>query len=177
MGNLFTFSSNSASPSLEENESARLLGSLYGLFRLNETEIITQTHQTQELSKTLSASLRSLQQLALLASKSSSEKLHTSCGTIFALLTETARAAATTAHPLPSNRLHSILVLNIHIVLSNALRLGCKSRDCWLHLLNACQLVCDLKHVYITSLEHSEPSNLEKSYVHCLSFDFTGFLL
>ena len=105
----------------------------------------------------------------MLASASSSEELRRYCGTVFALLNETAGIAAATGgcgRLLPSNRLHPSQALSIHVVLSNALRLGCQSHECWVHLLNACQLVRDLEHAYFTCLCDSEPSTLVKPYVH-----------
>ncbi|KAL5968223.1 Brefeldin A-inhibited guanine nucleotide-exchange protein 3 [Taenia solium] len=144
------------SSSSTEGVSKSLLQNLIGLFYFGDAEAASQSQQLRELSSTLSESLRSLQQLATLASSSTSEALRIRCGAVFALLTETSRAAAVAArdnkHALPPNRLHSAQVLGIHVVLSNALRLGCHSPDCWLHLLNACQLVRELEHAYFAAI-------------------------
>ncbi|KAL5108045.1 Brefeldin A-inhibited guanine nucleotide-exchange protein 3 [Taenia crassiceps] len=149
-------STETSSSSPTESASKSLLQNLLSLFYFGEAEAASQSQQLRELSSTLSASLRSLQQLATLASSSTSEALRTRCGAVFALLTETARAAAVAArdnkHSLPPNRLHPAQVLGIHVVLSNALRLGCHSPDCWLHLLNACQLVRELEHTYFAAV-------------------------
>lgn len=162
------YSTETSSSSSTESVSKSLLQNLIGLFYFGNAEAASQSQQLRELSSTLSESLRSLQQLATLASSSTSEVLRTHCGAVFALLTETARAAAVAVrdnkHSLPPNRLHSAQVLGIHVVLSNALRLGCHSPDCWLHLLNACQLVRELEHAYFAAVCDSK-SLVAKVYV------------
>lgn len=156
-----------ADSSAKESGSKSLLQTLLSLFYITEAQAINHSAQLRELGSTLSASLHSLQQLAGLASVSSSEALRVRCGAIFALLTETARAAlvATTGSggysALPPNRLHPAHALGIHVVLTNALRLGCHSPDCWLHLLNACQLIRDMEHVYLASMYDAETTDPE----------------
>ncbi|EUB62872.1 Brefeldin A-inhibited guanine nucleotide-exchange protein 3 [Echinococcus granulosus] len=154
-------SAETSSSSFAESASKSLLQNLFGLFYFGDVEAASQSQQLRELGSTLSESLRSLQQLAILASGSTLEALRTRCGAVFALLTETARAAAAAArvnrHCLPPNRLHSAHALGIHVVLSNALRLGCHSPDCWFHLLNVCQLVRELEHAYFASVCDSKP--------------------
>ncbi|VDN96324.1 unnamed protein product [Rodentolepis nana] len=145
-----------------------LLQRLLSLFYITEEETAKQSAQIRELGLTLSASLHSLQHLALLASSSPSEALRARCGSVFGLLTETARAALIVAKEnnslpsIPANRLHSAHALGIHVVLNNALRLGCQSPDCWIHLLNACQLVQGMLQPFVASMWDTEPTDGEK---------------
>ncbi len=104
----------------------------------------------------LLASLTSLQSLARLACSLGQTGLQARCSKVFALLTESASLAAAAAcsdskRSLPNNRIHSAQALSIDVVLVNALELGCQSTECWVHLLNACQLVRDLEHAFFTS--------------------------
>ncbi|VDM34088.1 unnamed protein product [Hydatigera taeniaeformis] len=188
--------------SSKESVSKSLLQNLISLFYFDDAEADGQNQQLHELSSALSGSLRSLQELATLASSSSSEVLRKRCGAVFALLTETARAAVVATRDnkrsFPSNRLHSAQVLGIQVVLSNALRIGCHSPDCWLHLLNACQLVRELEHSYFSSVHDSEAAvakatdvdgvrnlpEIVKSFIstnsntgECLTVEQTGIVL
>ncbi|KAM7542612.1 hypothetical protein Aperf_G00000008521 [Anoplocephala perfoliata] len=193
-----------ANSSTRESDSKSLLQSLLALFNITEAQGLNHSAQLRELSSTLSASLHSLHQLAELASVSPSEALSARCGVIFALLTETARAATIAAtgaggrSVLSPNRLHPAHALGIHVVLTNALRLGCQSPDCWLHLLNACRLVRDMEHAYIPTMcdagttgpeqnkiyEGAELSELIQSFSaantgisECLTVEQTGIVL
>nr|CDS25689.2 brefeldin A inhibited guanine [Hymenolepis microstoma] len=149
-----------------------LLQRLLSLFYISEEEAAKQSAQIRELSLTLSASLHSLQHLALLASSSPLEALRARCGSVFGLLTETARAASIAAKgnnshsSIPANRLHSAHALGIHVILNNALRLGCQSPDCWLHLLNACQLVRGMLQPYVVSMCDTEPADAENTTIN-----------
>ncbi|KAM3186751.1 hypothetical protein ACTXT7_003721 [Hymenolepis weldensis] len=146
---------------------APLLQRLLSLFYITEEEAAKQSAQIRELGSTLSASLYSLQHLALLASSSSSEALRARCGSVFALLTETARAASIAGNnshsAISASRLHSAHALGIHVLLNNGLRLGCQSPDCWLHLLNACQFVREMDQAYFASMYNTEPTDAENT--------------
>uniref|UniRef100_A0A0R3SXB9 DUF1981 domain-containing protein n=1 Tax=Hymenolepis diminuta TaxID=6216 RepID=A0A0R3SXB9_HYMDI len=164
-----------------EAKDAPLLQRLLSLFYTTEEEAAKQGAQIRELGSTLSASLHSLQHLALLASSSSSEALRTQCCSVFALLTETARAASIAAagnnshSSILTDRLHSAHALGIHVVFNNALRLGCQSPDCWLHLLNACQFVREMNQAYLASMCNTEPTDAEKSELSGISQCFLHF--
>lgn len=114
-----------------------------------------------KLAGALSCSLSSLRILAFLASSSlGSSGLQARCSIVFALLNEYSReatAVVTCAINSPL-RIHPTQALNIDVVLAYALELGCQSSDCWVHLLNACQLVHVLKHAFLTSMEKEQLS-------------------
>uniref|UniRef100_A0A5K3FNK2 SEC7 domain-containing protein n=1 Tax=Mesocestoides corti TaxID=53468 RepID=A0A5K3FNK2_MESCO len=147
---------------ISESASRPLLQSLFGPLFFDDA---AHNQQFRELGEALLTSLTSLQQMARLACSLGQTGLRARCSKVFALLTETA-SAALRAGPqlLPANRLHPAQALSIDVVLTSALELGCQSADCWVHLLNACQLVRDLEHAYFASV-----CNTERSPKHSLN--------